>query len=393
MLKVINKENIISEFPNIKLSYENVMHKKVYSNQNNYVSAIPFGKKNFAWFTNYDNKNVCFILELSSKNNFNKIEDIKIYNCCFNYELCSGSIFYGTIFTYEKNNYFTIEDIHYYKSTNVSDLNWLNKLELINNIMTYDIKQVSYNKNFITFGIPLMYNNFEDFYKNMDNIKYKIYCAQFRYYDKSNISYNLLLNNFENYNNYESHSDNIRNDNIRNNYNKIQKISNTNRCDSINIIQSKNKNINVYDNKTKNTNDFTTNFKRENNVNKEIIFQIRPDIQNDIYHLYCIDNADSKLINHDIAFIPDYKTSVMMNKLFRNIKENINLDLLEESDDEEEFENEKEDRFVFLEKKIDMVCGYNYKFKKWYPIRTVTSDKKYTITNKKDLFIYEKNKH
>jgi superfamily II DNA/RNA helicase len=40
---------------------------------------------------------------------------------------------------------------------------------------------------------------------------------------------------------------------------------------------------------------------------------------------------------YDVAFIPDYSTSVMMNKLFRNIKENQNLDALEESDDEEEF--------------------------------------------------------
>ena len=57
-----------------------------------------------------------------------------------------------------------------------------------------------------------------------------------------------------------------------------------------------------------------------------------------------------------------------MNKLFRNIKENINLDALEESDDEEEFQNEKLDRFVYLDKSYKMICGYNYKFKKWFPI-------------------------
>ena len=38
----------------------------------------------------------------------------------------------------------------------------------------------------------------------------------------------------------------------------------------------------------------------------------------------------------DVALIPDFNTSVMMNKLFRNIKENSNLDALEESDDEAE---------------------------------------------------------
>jgi hypothetical protein len=57
-----------------------------------------------------------------------------------------------------------------------------------------------------------------------------------------------------------------------------------------------------------------------------------------------------------------------MNKLFRNIKENDNLDALEESDDEEEFEDEKEDKFVHLDKEYKMICEYNYKFKKWVPI-------------------------
>ena len=38
-----------------------------------------------------------------------------------------------------------------------------------------------------------------------------------------------------------------------------------------------------------------------------------------------------------------------MNELFRNIKENSNLDLLEESDDEEEFENVNPDKYVYLE--------------------------------------------
>jgi len=83
----------------------------------------------------------------------------------------------------------------------------------------------------------------------------------------------------------------------------------------------------------------------------------------------------------------------MMNKLFRNIKENINLDSLEESDDEEEFENEKEDRFVFLDKKYNMVCNYNHKFKKWYPIKIVDSENQNKIIHKKDLLVYEKNKH
>ena len=56
------------------------------------------------------------------------------------------------------------------------------------------------------------------------------------------------------------------------------------------------------------------------------------DIQNDIYNLFCSDGNKPKF--YQIAYIPDYKTSVMMNSLFRNISENLNLDTLEESEDE-----------------------------------------------------------
>ena len=70
-----------------------------------------------------------------------------------------------------------------------------------------------------------------------------------------------------------------------------------------------------------------------------------------------------------LAAIPDYKTSIMMNKLFRIIKENNDLDALEESDNEDEFENSNVDKFVHLDKSYKMVCNFNNKFKKWVPIK------------------------
>jgi hypothetical protein len=65
-----------------------------------------------------------------------------------------------------------------------------------------------------------------------------------------------------------------------------------------------------------------------------------------------------------------------MNNLFRNIKENKNLDALEESDSEEEFENDRADKFVFLEKVLYMVCIYNNKFRKWVPTRLANKNEK-----------------
>jgi hypothetical protein len=92
-LAQFEKENILGDFPNVKLSYENIIYKKVY-NADSYV-AIPEGIKCFAWFTMYKERNVCFIMELSEKR---QIKDIKITNACFSSTLSYGSILYGTLF-------------------------------------------------------------------------------------------------------------------------------------------------------------------------------------------------------------------------------------------------------------------------------------------------------
>jgi hypothetical protein len=116
----------------------------------------------------------------------------------------------------------------------------------------------------------------------------------------------------------------------------------------------------------------------------EVVFLVKPDIQNDIYYLYCLDQ-NLKEEQHSIANVPDYNTSVMMNKLFRIVKENNNLDALEESDDEDEFENEDISKFVHLDKSYKMVCQYNHKFKKWTPVKLANENseiiKNYEIKN------------
>ena len=72
-----------------------------------------------------------------------------------------------------------------------------------------------------------------------------------------------------------------------------------------------------------------------------------------------------------------------MNKLFRNIKENENLDTLEESDDENEFENNNPNKFVDLNKNYNIVCSFCNKFKKWVPLRL--ADNNLLVANIKQL--------
>jgi len=328
MLSQEEKQNILEEFPQIKLSYETITHKKVY--KYNLLLATPDGKKCFAWFTSCKDKMTCFILELDSKNR-KQIKNIKIINSCFSSSLCYGTIFYGTLFYHMNSPFFSIEDIFMYKGKNVSNLDIREKINKICYILKNDIKQIAYNNYFLVFGLPIIAKSNEDLENSLKSIKYKISAIKYYTSNKSN-SYYLL--SFEEYLNVVEE--------------KVVEVKNLpTRLDS-RIERNEERNV-------------------ERKYEKPVygkIFTCKPDIQNDIYHLYTLDNEYVGL-----AAIPDYKTSVMMNKLFRIIKENNDLDALEESDDEEEFENADVDKFVYLDKSYKMVCNFNNKFKKWVPIK------------------------
>lgn len=123
-------------------------------------------------------------------------------------------------------------------------------------------------------------------------------------------------------------------------------------------------------------------------INKSVdeikTFLVEPTLKTDIYQLYFY-NKD-KLEKHSQALINTYKLSVYMNSLFRNIRENNDLDLIEESDDEEDFENVNPDKNVYLEKKYNFKCVYNKKYNLWTPIE-LSTDK---ISSKKDIYFIEK---
>jgi hypothetical protein len=99
-------------------------------------------------------------------------------------------------------------------------------------------------------------------------------------------------------------------------------------------------------------------------------FRVVADIQYDIYHLYAKsrEHGESPYIYFGVASIPSYEKSVMMNRLFRTIRENDNIDYIEESDTEEDFENLDSTRYVDLDKELFMECVFHEKFRKWQPM-------------------------
>jgi len=287
-------------FPSIKLSYENIIHKKVYDND--VTVAIPEGKKYFVWFTYQKGRKHCLFI-----NAFHK-EQVKPVRTYFDSSLSNnslGTLFYGTFFIHDRQSFFTVEDVLYWKGQNKVNSIYKDKLAIFFEFF----KLWKHQEGQTMFGLPIMKNTYQECVKLANELKYKIRHVQYRYLEKSTNVEPILCGN---------------------------------------VLNSSVVSRRPVHDKTKD-------------------FWVRPDIQNDIYHLYPgLDEEGEKF--KSVALIPDYKTSVLMNKLFRNIKENINLDLLEESDDEDEFENENIDKFVDLNKVIKMQCEFNTKFNKWVPI-------------------------
>ena len=335
-------DSILSDFPKFELSYETMTHKKVFDY--NVILAIPDGQKCFAWFTTYKEDNVCFIMDIDT-DNMNKITNIQIGITSFKNKLAFGTIFYGTLFNVNGAKCFCIEDLYYYKGVSYSGKTFINRLETLKSILKTEMSQQSVTRDYIIFGFPLMDSDLLSLLKSIDTLPYKVKHLKYRWYETKKI--------------------------MTSEYYKPS----TSLTSSTNVIIKFEKKEFVkkeYEKKEYEKKEYVKQI-------STAVFHITPDTRSDIYNLFV--TKEDTIEFYDYAFIPDYETSVLMNKLFRNIKENSNLDTLEESDDEDEFENNSPDKYVYLDRFFKMKCHFNFKFKKWMPI---------SLTNVKDPIISHK---
>jgi hypothetical protein len=308
-LSLDDKKHLVNKLPDIELSYDKIIHKKVYAD---IYFIIPKGRKALIWFTYFNEKNVCLLLELDKDNN---IKNINIVTFCFDNELSFNTILYGTIKLINNTTFFTCENILFYKNRDLKNVSYSCKLSVMSELFK-NIKNTKYIQNNFIITMPVIKSNYSHAFNEIQYLNYE--------------SYGILAIE------------------LNSNY-------------PIGIIKNE-------------------------SYKTEAVFKVMADIKPDIYNLYCIDN--NNIVFNGIAMIPDYKTSVFMNNLFRVIKENKNLDFLEESDDEEEFQNTNEDKFVDLKKSLIMKCVYIDKFRKWKPISI--ADKNTRIITKRELFKLQK---
>jgi hypothetical protein len=330
---------LMKRFPEFELSYETISHKKV-SPKYDICMAIPTGKKCFAWFTFHNDHDVCYLLDLNREK---KITKATVLSTNFEHNLSLGTIMYGTFIKEETTNgnqWFVIEDIMFYKGIPMKKSSFTERLAFIAELMG-QIKQEFRKPADTVLVLPMLWQvqlneAMEDYPINIpqeisSTVYYQIHHIQYRSCGEIMPYLNVNINK------------------------KIGGAAETKKA----ILPS------LFFDNTKLRMDFTKPQYRYNTV-----FKVMADIQFDIYHLFAY-GKDNAQVYYNIAYIPNYKTSIMMNSLFRNIRENKNLDYIEESDDDEDFQNMNIDKYVNIEKVLLMECVFNNKFKRWTPVRVV----------------------
>ena len=326
----------INRFPKLELSYETVAHKKVSPNYDICIS-IPNGKKTFMWFTFHEDTDVCYLLEINKDHKVTKIVNVGTDN--FDHQLAYGTILYGSLCEVNEKQVFIIEDMYYFCGLLVKHFTFGEKLTYYKTLMTMKTKtQMS-----IKVALPYMCMVVGDnallesmpFYESMTSMTaYTTHHVQFR----SSKTIAPYLNHV-----YKKRS--------------VEKVE----ADEDTPFLFPRNDLDHY---------------VQMNL-KAAVFRVTADIQNDVYHLFAYDGYTN------IAYIGSRDSSVYMNKLFRNIRENTNVDYGEESEDEDIFQNTSLDKYVDLKKEYKMHCVYNAKFKKWVPVHVV--DEKSRLVSLKEL--------
>jgi hypothetical protein len=319
------KPRLLQRFPPVELSYETIPHTKV-SPDYNLCLGIPTGTKGYAWLTFYGTDDICFLLETNKERNITHIHGSPIRSSIY----ANGTLFYGTILP---RNEFVIEDIFCFRGIPTKTLLFSEKLGFLEKFMqTYE--------GATRFHLPVMWPVVKrEPYESLYDLPPAYSGTTFHH-----IQYRCL----------------------------------TKTAPYLNVFPTK-KGFATGPAPTVIKDEYLVPW-RQTNVSKPqykmtTVFKIRADVPFDIYRLFAYGSQKSE-VYYGVACIPNYKTSVMMNRLFRRIKENENLDAVEESEDEEEFENIDPEKYVDLKRELLMECRFHQKFKKWVPVRVVDDRQK-----------------
>jgi len=380
-----DSELFLASFPTTRLSYEAVIHKN--DNPSFFTGRykcfiLPKGKRCVVWVTEWKREKIVAVIDIM--NNYQGVlspvirkfhqengwypGSIRMYDACMDHSLVYGTVFSGVLFRSNQGGsvqgidktFFSIHSVYWYKGNLVPPLTLSGHVRLCESIFDEaGIRQVAYTKhNSIIFGLPMLCHNDKDIDRMISELPYTIFAVQYRFENHTKIC-------------------------IRHVPFQSTVSSNTGSVVAPPTLQQPRPQAQAPIHPSPMTSRMPyVQPQDEMLTNIQAIFMVRPNIQNDIYELFVRSSSSrtGELVFHNFAHISGYKTSVMMNRLFRNIIENERLDAQEESEDDDEFENTEPDKYVSLHKEFLMICRFNKRFCRWVPIQVVSSSQT-TTTN------------
>ena len=329
---------LLKKFPeHVKPSYETVIHKKVSSTQYQLALAIPYGRRAFLWFTVYETQPICCIVEWGRNQ---KVQDnIQVLPLSFPKTFAYGTLLSGYYLegddAHPDQKYFLADEIFMlkgYEFGNPFPIPMGKKLQAFMDFFR-ELPENQCGEYSIHSLVMWPYVNGEHFLpeKWQGAVGYNIKCLQLR-----------------------SMTEVIP-------YGNTQMSRNNNPV-LFEEEETKPKNS-IWSKQMSSVPMYTLNMQSPLYKGKRL-FWVQAELEYDVYVLYV-----QKFQKYQYACVPDMKTSKMLNAIFRNIPENDCLDKIEESDDEEMFENIDEDKYIQgKQKRVLMECFFHRKFKKWVPL-------------------------
>jgi hypothetical protein len=389
-------DSLLSNFPTTRLSYEASIHKndKNPNSDPNLNSGytcflLPKGRRSIAWATEWRRTKIIAVIEIENTSRDRDCQRersispiirkfhqdngwlpgrVRILDACFDRSLVYGSVFGGVLFrlsedrmsqTQTQTQFFSIHTIYWYKGNPVPPLTASGHIQLCEDIFAdNNIRQVAYTKqNSVIFGLPVLCRTEQDAQTIARNLPYDTFAIQYRYFTHTRVFQQILQDKPSEISPVQSHiqpQPQPQPQRIISNHAVAPAPAPVASSAKREFIQPSDEML----------------------TNIQATFIVRPNIQNDIYELFVLPSAAAssrgggrcEYVFHNFAHIPGYKTSVMMNRMFRNITENERLDTMEESEDETEFENTEPDKYVTLTKEYRMTCRFNKRFCRWVPI-------------------------
>jgi hypothetical protein len=295
--------------------------------------AIPTGKKQLIWFTFDKTDDIALLIDINKSKQITKMSRVNISSPRI--DTYFGTLLYGTMVqSTETIQVFVIEDIYHYEGINLKKMLFGEKLTYLYDFFTKNLPNQQSNE--FLLALPYMRIFRDD--ADLDSLPfYESFTKPAKY-----ISHHIQFRSTSTIVPYLNHI-----------YKKPQ-------------APIEQKCLSLCDSLEKRT-DFDYRLPIYSGV---AIFRAVADIRDDVYHLFAYEkDAPSAYVG--VAYIGTRVQSKYMNSLFRKIRENINIDYGEESEDEEYFQDLRIDKYVNLACDYKIECVFNKRFRMWEPVKKV----------------------